>query len=960
MKRFISITMFLFMVIFYTNGFSQMDVKGDLAFKLKGKRKFNDIVYTVHSYYNEYRQKLKPTDNGRLQYINRQMKFWTRWELFNRARLNEKGEIVNVEQLNWNMYETMQQTTSTGSYGFWAPIGPTSFTRLGQAHGPGLGRVNCIAFHPSVPDVLYIGCPAGGLWRSSTGGNSWVPLTDHIPSTGIAGIVISHNNPNTIYILTGDGDGGNRTSIGVLKSTDAGQNWHKTASFPGIPSGKIFNGYKLIQDPINANILFAATTEGVFKTITAGESWTLVQDGLFTDIEFKPGDHNAMYAAANGASPFYRSFNNGGTWTNDSMIGVPANPTRLAIAVSAASPDYVYLLAGPVTDTGYFKGVYRSVNSGSFFILSAFTPNILGGDASGNDIRDQSTYDLSLAVDPASAANVIVGGINVWSSSFSGSNFVLSTNGNANDAPPLKYVHADIHDLSYNLLNNKLYVCSDGGVAVSSDNGQSWDPIWDGLQIMQFYHLSGYEPDYTVYIGGTQDNGSNYRKSSSFNYFHVLGADGYSSVIDYTDPNTIFCSGNMNLHRSFDGGNSETNISPTDETETSWPMVAMHPTNHNVIFAGKKTAIFKSPDQGDDWTNIGAGGDVALTVCPSNPAIIYASKSTGTTYRLTENGNSYSNTILNKKSGFPDSLQVTDIAVHPFNAALVWLTIGGYNTGKKVYFSSDFGESWTNISDSLPNVATTAIAIDNNGNAYVGTDVGVFYRGFSVNDWVPFYNGLPKTPVTDLVINSGAGVITAATYGRGLFQSPLYSTCFPTLSLAGAINGNRFYEAANWISSTHIVFGGTGTDVFYRAGDSIIMRNGFEVKEGSSFKAYLSPCASGIPTQSVISTKYKVSDINEIVKEAFVKTNDQPVKENQEIIPVSSGNEKEMKMSLPQQQFTQVYFQEEDTQEILLWLVRSSLSAGQYRVRYNDDKLKNGKVNLIIDVGGNKKTISVR
>jgi hypothetical protein len=991
MNRFVATGILLFsLILMHLHVFPQLDLRGELGKRLHGKKKFGEIMNVVHSFYNERRGKLSEKDTAQRKYINRQLKFWNRWEWYNRARLDKNGEIVNVNEHNWKILQQMRSTGSVelnslnSSYAFWVPIGPTSFTTIGGGVAGGLGRVNCIAFHPTDPNVFYIGCPGGGIWRTSIGGNSWVPLSDHIPSLGVSGIVVSSDNPNTLYILTGDGDvsifandvGVWRSSIGVLKSTDGGQNWYPTGPFPTTVDD--YWGYKLLQDPTNANILFAATSDGIYKTINAGVSWARVRVGKFTDIEFKPDDHNIMYAAAMDtldplaiSNGFYRSTNNGEFWSNAGITGVPGGVLRMAIGVSANNPDDVYLLAGPATAYGQFKGVYKSTDKGLSFTQKTFTPNILGRALDGSDNADQAWYDLAIAINPSDVANVITGGIDVWSSYDHGYNFFSRTNGFVDVTNPSKYVHSDIHNLAYNPLDGKLYACSDGGVSVSEDNRLNWTNLWDGLQIMEFYHLSGVDQDVTKLIGGAQDNGTNYRKNNSNHYYHILGADGYNAIIDYADTNILYFSGNDVLAKSIDGGNSLDIPEMLAGIDNSWPMVAMHATDHNILFAGKRNNIYKSVDGGKNWIEKGGGGNIGLIICPSNPTRAYACSGpdvnikldAGTqTWRSDNEGEGW--VELTNKPGYPNPAShphLTDLAVQPTSSFGVWITVGGYIDGEKVFYSNIAGESWTNISGSLPNVAVTSVVADDFGNVYIGTDVGVFYRGATMNDWVPFYNGLPKVPIADLLINNAAGIIVAATYGRGVFQSTLYSDCFSTLSLAGSATGNRFYEAANWITSTHDVYGGTGTEIFYKAGDYVLLQTGFEVKGGSSFKAYIGPCANGIPTQSRIYTNYNVHTTSDLLTEDLVKIQDHPFDGDQEAIISSSLNgEKEINLSIQSQQFVQVYFQEAATREILLWLVRSSLSAGQYRLKYNDGKLKNRKVNLIINIGGNKKTIAVK
>ena len=88
--------------------------------------------------------------------------------------------------------------------------------------------MNCIVADPDNYNILYIGTPAGGLWKSTDAGVSWTAITDGMPRIGISSMAIDPSSPTdnrTIYILTGDADGWmqeSQGSIGVLKSLDGG------------------------------------------------------------------------------------------------------------------------------------------------------------------------------------------------------------------------------------------------------------------------------------------------------------------------------------------------------------------------------------------------------------------------------------------------------------------------------------------------------------------------------------------------------------------------------------------------------------------------------------------------------------------------------------------------------------------------------------------------------------------
>ena len=149
-----------------------------------------------------------------------------RWEWIMAARVEDE---VNRNQAIWNAYLEISAAKEVQPLGDWIQVGPKSPpTDLSTGQIVGAGRIDCIAFHPTDKAIFWIGSPTGGLWKTTDGGQTWNPLTDNLPSLGIADIVIHPQHPDTIYIATGDRDVGEIYSAGVLKSTDGGQTWNTT------------------------------------------------------------------------------------------------------------------------------------------------------------------------------------------------------------------------------------------------------------------------------------------------------------------------------------------------------------------------------------------------------------------------------------------------------------------------------------------------------------------------------------------------------------------------------------------------------------------------------------------------------------------------------------------------------------------------------------------------------------
>lgn len=816
--------------------------------QLTGKETFHEIMQVVETYYSGQDAKWRGPNGDDPRLID-----WERWAWYQSGRLGSNGEFVDIRarlEEGMKVVEKMESryADQRSVNPFWSSVGPSS------VDNNSMGRADRIAFHPTDPDIFYVGAPAGGLWRTTNGGSSWTALTDHIPSTGISGIVVSWQDPNDLYILTGDADsdyfGGlvdsydyERKSIGVLRSVDNGQTWFASAQL----DTNFYHAFKMVQDPTDSDVLLVATDLGIYRTDNRGNTWTKVRSGVFFDVEFKPGTTIAYGA---GKTEVVWSWTGGEFW-DAATLDVPLSGVkRSELAVTPANPSRVYLLVGDVDADSTYDGTYRSVNSGLSYTLMGTTPNILGRSGTGNDDYDQCEYDHSFAVSSANSNTLISGAVNIWRSTNGGVNYSLASTG----------IHVDIHDLAYNPLDDKLYACTDGGVFVSENNGNSWTGLLDGFRTSQFYRIDGTLADNNFLIGGLQDNGIKIKNGAGTSWDHVQGADGYSVSFFPNDETQFYTTTNRSAWRVTNSGGTVDNITPPNGGN-DFPFfgnIEAHVSNIDYVFLAWHD-VYVSDDQGENWTNTGATGRWTLATCPSNGNRIYgAGPSTfqinGETlallYRTDNMGDDW--TTLHVNPGFPDPTditKITDIAVDPTNSNKVFVTIGGFTAGLKVFRSTDAGANWTNFSGNFPNVPVNAVAVMPGGDAvYIATDLGVFYRSLSMTDWMPVRNGLPNSPVSDLFINTDNDRIYAATFGRGVWRASLVTTCQENIALGGFMSGNFYYQANNQITSTTNVDGGIGTAVYFKAGNRVILTPGFVAERHTKFRAYIGECgAGGIP-----------------------------------------------------------------------------------------------------------------
>ncbi|MEL6536580.1 MAG: 3-coathanger stack domain-containing protein [Bacteroidota bacterium] len=827
-------------------------------------KNFQEIVDQVEAYYQN-------RDKGR----GSGYKQFKRWEYYHSSRLSADGKVIDVSQRNLDefYYYQEQVTKNTAGRGennlnviagAWDPIAPTQYSRVVSGHNGGLGRVGAITVDPSNSSILYIGTPGGGLWKSTNNGGSWVSLTDGIPRIGISGIAIDYStsvNNRTLYILTGDGDGNDTPSIGVLKSMDNGQTWYST----GLTGADLNRPYKIKIHPTNPDILFVADYYGVFKTTDGGLSWTnttlSLGDREFYDVEFKPGDPSRMYASTDDGT--YISYNTGNTWTQTTFTP-PSGTRRIELAVSLANPSYVYALCGGFFSNATipygYSGLFRSTNSGVNYTLQSNEPNILGYHRRGKDERNQANYDLAIAVSPTNANEVHIGGINCWKSTNGGSDWDLTSYWVEDGLGNNDYTHADIHALEFSA-SGTLYCGSDGGIYRSTDNADKWASISEGVQISQIYKLGlGTESNSfrsPLYFGA-QDNGLNAVKANSDEARHWEGADGMEVTVM---PNSRWVVGAIQRGelKKMDNELTMLDITPAGQVGAwvtplvSWDDGSTSPDND--IYVGYEDVWFQSKSNGfgptsGGWSNIsngniGTGKCRHIAVAPSIRSRIYVSKGNNI-WRTTNLGNSWTNI----SAGLPTST-ITYFVVHPTNPDIVYLTTSRSTSGgEKVYRTTNGGNSWVDISGSLPGVPINCIVYQNGSSngIYVGMDVGVYYLDDNLSDWIPFYNELPNVEVTELEIDYANNFIYAATYGRGIWRSNLYGKeCKEAVTLSANLEGFR-YVTGNNISSTSLVE--PFANVTLEAGTSITLEDGFEVSsaEETVFSAMINPnvCADGI------------------------------------------------------------------------------------------------------------------
>ena len=721
-------------------------------------------------------------------------KAFKRWEYFHQSRLSQAGmvnnnSVKNYEEykayfgLNKNNFASRTVNPASAVSGTWTYIGPST----GISANGGAGRANFIRFDPNNSSVIYTGSPAGGLWKSTNGGSSWSPLADELASIGCSDIVIDPNNSSILYLATGDSDGKDTYSIGVLKSTDGGLTWAATGLMFNV--NQSYTIAKLLIDPANSQVVYAATSNGLMKTSDGGVNWVTIKNNGFKDIEFKPFHSNTIYAT-NGASFWY---------SNDAGVNWSATPTnfgasigRSCIAVTPADSNYIYLLGslganGTADDYG-FGGIVRSTNGGQSFTLMSSSPNILGWSTTGNDQGGQGWYDLALACSPTNKNVIFTGGVNLWKSTNGGTTMTNCSNWWGSGSG---YAHADQHAIEFLPGSaTTVFVGNDGGVFKTTNTGSSWADISNGLKIAQQYNLGVSQTNAALTLTGWQDNGSNLHNGNTSG--EVLGGDGFECIISNANASEMYAELYYgDISKSTNGGSSFSNIVSSGGTgvdeDGAWntPYI-QHPSNPGTLLVGK-SQVYRTTNGGSTWSQVGTltnnGSLSKMAYAPSNPNYIYVTNGNG--LWVSTNGTSFTN-----KTNLLPALSITGFAIDPTDPNVVYCSSSGYSSGNKVFLTTDAGNTWTNYSSGLPNVPCNHIVFQNNSYdaLYLATDIGVFYRDSTMNQWMAYSNGLPNTIVSELEIQVSTGKLRAATYGRGLWETDLFTA--PVAAPVAAFSSN--------------------------------------------------------------------------------------------------------------------------------------------------------------------------
>ncbi|ADR20372.1 hypothetical protein MATR_20090 [Marivirga tractuosa] len=690
------------------------------------------------------------------------------------------------------------------------------------------GRISDIIVNPQDKNNWYVAVGSGGLWKTTNSGITWQAVFDDQPSYSIGCVAMDPNNPNVIWVGTGENVSGRHVGYGdgVYKSLNGGQTWQRMGLEKSEHIGRI------LIDPRNSDIVFVAAEgplwssggdRGLYRSNDGGKTWNqtlkIGENTGITDIEFDPSNPDVLYAAAyerrrrtwsflaGGAkSGIYKSTDNGISW-KQVKTGLPSGDKgKIGLAVTPADPQVVY---ATIEANDKEKGFYRSDDKGESWTKR--NSYISGGTG--------PHYYQEIEASPVNPDLVYQMDVFLHVTKDGGKTFDYLGTG--------REKHSDNHALWIDPDNGKhLIAGSDGGLYETFDQGLGWRHF-SNLPISQFYKiaLDNAEPFFNVVVGA-QDLGTLIGPSRTTNvegvrnqdWYVPLGADGYDCAFDPVDPNIVYMEIQNGLLFRLDRRTEEVMMiqpqpAPGDAPERyNWDSpVLISPHDHKTLYFGSQR-LWKSNDRGNSWTSV--SGDLTTNVnryklkmkdnvpsvdalydngamsnfatltsiseSPLKEGLLYTGSDDGLIHISDDGGQNWRKAQSLPK--VPELSFINDVEASKHDENVVFAAADAHKTGDYttyLFTSNDKGKSWQSIKGDLP--ANTIVwmikqdHIDRN-LLFIGTEYGIYYSPNKGTNWIKLGAGVPTIPFRDIELHERDNDLVGASFGRGVFVLDDYSS----------------------------------------------------------------------------------------------------------------------------------------------------------------------------------------
>lgn len=684
------------------------------------------------------------------------------------------------------------------------------------------GRITSIDVALSDPKLIFVGAASGGVWRSTDGGTAWEPVFDNQPTQNIGSVRIQPDNPEVIWVGTGEGNPRNSMNLGqgIFKSLDGGANWRNM----GLESTKTI--HRIIVHPKDGNTVYAGAmgdpftpdeNRGLYKTTDGGKSWKKIlysnESSGVADLVMDPQNPNKIFAAlydhrrtpwsfvsGGEGSGLYLTYDGGESWLRlGEKEGLPGGIWgRVGIAIAPSDPDRLY--AKIECDK---NALYRSDDGGKNWYLINDNPRYT---------NNRPFYFQDIAVDPADPNRLY----NIYQpltiSTDGGKTFVAEPMIPADET---KGIHADFHAFWANPKDPQhIMIGGDGGLGISRDHGKSWF-FPESIPVAQFYTVAvDEELPYNVY-GGMQDNGNwsgpgyTWKRGGirTLYWQYLVGGDGFDISPDPENARFGFGSSqNGNLYR-YDKltGYYQSIRPPAPDLNTrlrfNWNAgFARDPFNSDKVYYGSQF-VHVSYDKGGNWEIISpdlttnnpdhqkadyggvtldvSGAEVynsILSIAPSplDSQLIWVGTDDGQLHLTRDGGKNWEN-ISGNVAGMPEQAWIAQLRASEYDPGTLWMVVNNYRKGDfnpYLFQTTDFGKTWQNLTKNK-GIKGYALSVIQDPQVpelvFLGTENGLWISGDSGDAWVQFKNDFPSVSTMDLAIQKRESALIVGTFGRAIW-----------------------------------------------------------------------------------------------------------------------------------------------------------------------------------------------
>ncbi len=472
------------------------------------------------------------------------------------------------------------------------------------------------------------------------------------------------------------------------------------------------------------------------------------------------------------------------------------------MTISKSNPNLLFVSLSDANNYGSI-GLFKSSDRGNSWDVIIHAPNALCVPTVANLCH--GSYVNVVAISPYDSDLIFYGGTTFWRSTNGGTSWTELDVYSAGIYTPGK-TYVDEWDIGFHPQEQDvIYVFNDGGVQKSINKGAWWDKINNGLVTGLVHRIASSATDTTLIIGGFQDHGLQKLNNTNGNLFWKRWSDndGTNVIIDPNNNNIFYGDFFLGNHRkSTNGGGSPQSTFAINNGITEGgvliPPLVMDPANSTTLYTTSVSKIYKTTNGGSLWSPVASIPNVyTLAIDQINPDIVYAHSYTNSSWSIWKSTNAGTDWTQINNSTIP-TWRVTDLETDPTTSGTIYATRNSASAHQDhIKKSTDFGETWTNISGNLPDIFVYAITISpfNNNQLYLATELGVYATTDGGTNWFQFNDGLPIVRTFDIHYHPLDRTVRIATIGRGVWKAKAIDFITDVNESATNIPGNfKLYQ----------------------------------------------------------------------------------------------------------------------------------------------------------------------